>query len=61
MTEKIQKGPRVRTPETRVPRAPDGREGRGPETSQFPEDDTFSLGRTPKRPPCREFDEDLVR
>jgi hypothetical protein len=61
MTEKIHKGPRVKKPETqRAPRASD-RESRGPETSHFPEDDTFSVesGRKPRAD--RDFDEDLVR
>lgn len=34
------------------------RENRGPETSHFPEDDTFA---GPKQPAGKEFDEDLVR
>jgi hypothetical protein len=62
MTERTRKGPRVQTPEThRAPRAPNDRESRGPETSHFPEDDTFSVDRSQKRPPGREFDDDLIR
>jgi hypothetical protein len=52
----------VQKPEAhRVPRVPDDRESRGPETSHFPEDDTFSVGRAPKPPSNREFDDDRIR
>lgn len=40
------------------------RESRGPETSHYLEDDTFSLGKAPPRAKDRapaEFDDDLIR
>jgi len=56
----------ARAPQAKPRRAPcpaagRTRESRGPETSRFLEDDTFSVERRPKTRPGQAFDDDLIR